>query len=389
MIGHAHPRRLPGILLVASLAAACGGTTEGGGPDSDGASFADSQAEDFEVEAEASDAAVGDAVATDAETSVDVPVEEGPRTPAVLLVYTSNIENLEEPDDRCPGDWRDFFSCLALQDAKPDLILFQQISDQAQLDFILRRLENMLGENYAGIIAEADPVPFNSPCGVQREQQTNAIVYRVGRLARAGAKHVFRSYKKKDGSCVRDNLSRTRTLMQALVDRETGLRIAVGCIHWSTNQEPGADRACALRNVRETDQVLRERYPDAALYIFGGDTNEPELRDSTDTCDYWPWYPEVNGELGGPLGYRDPIYDRCMRAGNLKRCLHDNWTTSSTEGRRIDFLFAGLPDRGLPDTSWAHTVTFDEADAADRELWGDDDPQNYSDHRAVRARFHY
>lgn len=88
-------------------------------------------------------------------------------------------------------------------------------------------LTTKLGRPCAGVIAEADPTPFSSPCGVKKEKQTN---------------------------------------------------------------------------VRHTDLFLRANLGTAALFVFGGDTNEPDTVSHTTTAAFNPWYAEANVDLGGALG---------------------------------------------------------------------------------------
>ena len=100
------------------------------------------------------------------------------------------------------------------------------------------------------------------------------------------------------------------------------------------------------------------------------------------------WYAAANGDAGGPLNYRDPIYWSCLGEAELSACLDDNWTGSGAQ-KRIDALFAQDHDGCRARTSRAHTITFAEGDAADLLLTGSDNPLNYSDHRAVRAEIYY
>lgn len=58
-----------------------------------------------------------------------------------LLVYDANVENLETPNDACPGDWKDLFAFMKVQGDSPDVFLVQQISDQAELDVLIAHLK--------------------------------------------------------------------------------------------------------------------------------------------------------------------------------------------------------------------------------------------------------
>lgn len=355
-------------LLALVLLAACSPTI----------SDLDSQIADASVEVEIADAAPTE------NSDAAVPRPEGE-----LFVYTSNIENLETPNDQCKGDWRDLFFYMEQEGHEPDVVLFQQITNRAQLNDLAAHMTSKLGVTYAGIIAEADPAPFNSPCGQKKAKQTNAIIYRTDRLEPKGEKHIWKTFKGRDGSCVRDNLARTRSVMHAFTDVKTGAEVAIASIHWSTNQEgPDGDTACARLNVDEVDEKLRTTFPSAQLYVWGGDTNEPTLRNAaSETSGYRPWYARANGDLDGALAYRDPVHRMCQERKSLIACLMNNWTIG--QERRIDSMYFALPDGAMPETSAAHTVSFDEADAAAKAISGTDNNANYSDHRAVHARVHY
>lgn len=305
-----------------------------------------------------------------------------PRGPATLMIMTANVENLPQTSDGCPGDWRDLFYYLELQPTKPDLVFVQQLTDQAQLDQLTAYMTQRLGRPYAGVIAEENPRPFNSPCGAQKERQTNAVVYASDRLSAVGERQVWQSYKNVDGACVRDGLSRTHSVAQTLRDVQTAAELSVASIHWSTRNGAGADPACAAMNVAETANILRTRAPAAELVLFGGDTNEPEFADGGG---FNGWYTSANRSLGGPLQLYDPIYEVC---GGAPDCLRDNWTfRGASSTRRIDYLFAGGP--GAVAVLGAHTVTFNEGNAADTQVTGSDNDEGYSDHRAVWSQVRY
>jgi hypothetical protein len=303
--------------------------------------------------------------------------------PDFVYVYTNNVENLESPGDFCPGDWKDLIWEMKSDVASPDLFLVQQIGGRAQLDQLVAFMTEHLHGVYAGVIAEADPAPQASPCGGQKRFQTNAIIYRVGRFEPVGPKEVWQAQARIDGACRRNTQARTKTVMQKLRDKVSGRHVTAASMHWATAQGGGADPACARANMVELDAKLRSPGYRAALTIWGGDTNEP---DRTATG-FRPWYALANGDRGGALGYRDVIYRKCANGdGAVRACLDDNWTIGS--GNRIDYLFARARDE-LPAQGRAHTVTFEEADAAAAQVAGADAAANYSDHRAIRARIAY
>jgi hypothetical protein len=174
--------------------------------------------------------------------------------------------------------------------------------------------------------------------------------------------------------------------MHQFHDKVADKTVTVASIHWSTSQGTAPDPACAKKNAIEVDEKLEGLGGD--LRIFAGDTNEPDRADPHGlTSGYRPWYAIANGDLGGALGYRDPIFHECDATQHPKQCLNENWTIG--EDKRIDFLFAQRGDGKMPSTGAAHTITFDEADHAAQLEAGGDASFNYSDHRALRARIRY
>jgi hypothetical protein len=329
--------------------------------------------------------------APEPERCATAPVAGGERPvvnddPAFVQVLVNNIENLKEPDETCRGDWLDLVHYVRQMRPQPDLFLVQQVSDQAQLDRLVRVMNDELRGTYAGVIAERAPRAFSSPCGPEKDLQTNAIVYRTERFAPAGARHTWQPFARIDGSCRRSQLARTVYVMQRFQDRLADRDVAVVSLHWSTNGGgSGPDPACAERNAADLDATIAaEGFDDADLVLVGGDANEP---DRSESGAFRPWHRMLNGDRGGEIGYRDPIYARCAAAPDLARCLDAQWTIGSE--RRIDFLFARTGDGCMPTTAGAHTVTFDEADAASRAVTGSDTPLRYSDHRAVHAEVYY
>jgi hypothetical protein len=118
--------------------------------------------------------------------------------------------------------------------------------------------------------------------------------------------------------------------------------------------------------------------------IWGGDANES---DRNAQGDYKPWYQAANGDLGGALGFRDAIFSKCAGSSDVKACLDTNWTLNSSN--RIDFMFARRGDGCLPMLTGQHTITFNKAGAAAKQLTGVDSSYGYSDRRALRAAVHY
>lgn len=305
--------------------------------------------------------------------------------PRFIQVYVNNIENLKLAGEQCPGDWTDLIYYMKTIKPSPDLFLVQQISDKAQLDTLVERMNDELPGIWEGVIADADPWTQLSPCGKEKEKQTNAIVLRQGRFSKVGEKHVWQSWANKNGECVRNNQARTRNVMIKLHDKIADKDITVASMHWSTSQGDGPDPACAKENVLEVDQKLHKSGYGGELVIFAGDFNEPDRKDNGDPR---PWYAQANGDGGGKLNYRDPIYRACQSAAKLQTCLDDNWTIGSD--RRIDMIFAQDGAGCRARTARAHTITYNEADAAVEEITGvPDEALNYSEHRGVRAEIYY
>lgn len=304
--------------------------------------------------------------------------------PAFIQVYVNNIENLKLAGEECAGDWTDLIWYMKTIKPSPDLFLVQQISDQQQLDHLVQRMTDDLPGIFEGVIADEKPWTQGSPCGPEKARQTNAIIFRKGRFDVVGAKYVWQSWAHKNGKCVRNSQARTRNVMIKLHDKIADKDVTVASLHWSTFQGDGPDPACAEANIAEADQKLHKKGFKADLVVFGGDFNES---DRTAGGNFRGWYKAANGDDGGELNYRDPIFRMCQ-GGGLKACLDDNWTIGS--GRRIDAMFAQDGHGCRARTDRAHTITYNEAEAAAEELTGDVDPKlHYSEHRAIRAEIYY
>lgn len=316
--------------------------------------------------------------------------------PRFVQTYVNNIENMVPIDSQCPGDWRDLLYYMRLQKYTPDLFLVQQISDQSQLDYLASQMTNMLAGTYRGAIALSSPERMNSPCGPDKDYQTNAIIYRTGRFDLV-RKSTWQSDAHQVGSngvrrCFNNTQDRTVNVRARFYDKISRMYLTVGSVHWPTGGMNGPK--CANENANEANARINAAGYGGALRIYGGDLNLDELRsDST----YKTWYTRTNGDLGGELSYRDAIYDDCSErySGDaLKDCLRANWTFNGGSKPRIDFLFA-QEDRccsstpATPFVGTEATVTFNAADAADKHLTGTDSEVNYSQHRSVLARIHY
>jgi hypothetical protein len=319
-----------------------------------------------------------------------------------ILVYTSNIENLSRAGagdaPSCDGDWEDLLYAMAAAEAAPDIVLFQQVSDEGQLDDVLvARMEALFGEDYGTIIAERDPAYWAPADCSEKHFQSNAIVYRKSRFSFVdGTKKTWRAQLAQGGGCETTTASRYVNVSVKLADRlrphgDGYAELAVGSIHW-----PVVD-GCGVTNARAADEVMRS-YTGAQLYVFGGDANLPELSAPEQPgSGFRPWYRTTNLALGyeGNLGYVDPIFEACA-AGTLSElerdaCLVQNATMRF--GSRYDFLFAKYAttySTAPTVTSGARTLDFDAAGRAAAALTGSDDSSlAYSTHEAVGAYVHW
>lgn len=304
------------------------------------------------------------------------------RNPGFLQVYDANVENLPTAKlTQCPGDWKDLVYYMRLRPYKPDVYLIQQISDGKQLKQLTTYLSKQLGETYKGVIAESSPKKMNSPCGPKKDYQTNAIIYRDARLTLD--KHaVWQVQAEKNGECVNNKQARTKSVKALFQDKVSGKKVTVASVHWPTGKADGPP--CATSNAKELNKRIAANGYGADLTIAGGDFNFSDRGGA----DWRGWYKSLNGDLGGKYGFRDAVFAKCEAADKAtKKCLNDNWTIGGK--KRIDFLFAKKPN-GLPKITAAHTITFNEGDAADKKLTGGDRAdRDYSQHRAITARVHY
>lgn len=308
--------------------------------------------------------------------------------PGFLQVYDANVENLPTVDLQCPGDWQDLVYYMQLQQYRPDIYVVQQISNQTQLNELTQRLSTDFGEKYSGVIAEADPAMGPQQCGPPKYYQTNAIIYRTARLELTlSADRTWQAQAQdSSGNCPNNTQARTKAVKAMFHDKIANKDLTVASLHWPTAASDGPP--CANQNAAEVSTEMTEDGYGGSLQIAAGDLNYTDTATSGGT-DYRTWYKSMNGDLGGAYRFRDAVYAGCAASGDpLGTCLAGNWTISGT--RRIDFLFARRADGTMPAISAQHTPTFDEGDAADVTLTGDDRAdRNYSDHRAVTARVHY
>ncbi|MBK7862723.1 MAG: hypothetical protein IPJ65_29760, partial [Archangiaceae bacterium] len=157
--------------------------------------------------------------------------------PGFVQVWVNNVENLEEPSESCPGDWKDLLYTMDRATLSPDFFLVQQVSDRAQLDRVVSTMNHRLKGTWAGIIADPNPKPFNSPCGPAKDDQTNAIIYRTARFDPVGPKDTWKAWRRMpSGNCERDPTARTLIVMQRFHDRRANKDLTVASLHWSTEK---------------------------------------------------------------------------------------------------------------------------------------------------------
>ncbi|WP_181791555.1 hypothetical protein [Streptomyces phytophilus] len=314
--------------------------------------------------------------------------------PSFLQVYDANVENLPTTTESCPGDWHDLMYYMRLQENRPDIYLVQQISNRAQLDLLLTRMEEHFGESYAGVLAENDPADYKNGCS-GKVKQTNGVIWRTDRLSlKTSASpdnrwQAQREYPAGSKQCVNNDQPRSKGVKALLLDKLSGKTVTAASFHWPTQDHGGT--YCNVSNAGElSNELTEDGYGVADLFVAGGDTNHSAS--STNGQDNWTtWYKATNGDIGGQHRFRDAVYAGCADAGgSIPDCLADKWTLHTTTPRRIDFLLARNATGAPPRTSNPVVPTFDEGDAADLELTGSDNrDMDYSDHRAVGARIHY
>ena len=280
-----------------------------------------------------------------------------------LVVYNNNIENrLPEvlPDKtECEGgnNWNALVSYLKKQPKSPDIFTVQQVSNSKDLKKLTGLLSDALPGNYTGKIAVGNPgsMGYDGDCGKVKNQQTNAVIYRYGRLSLKESRTWRSDALKGNGEC--SNLDPSGTPSQDRVvnvgvklwDKEAKKHVSVASIHWPTKRFDGPQ--CAHANIREASKHLKEL--GGALQIMGGDTNA-----KTYEQDWW--------KKSQSLEFRDPIAEECGG-----RVCSSRWDT--LKKRRIDHILV----RSGSGFSHVDNVTWDMA--------GD----KYSNHRAVTAYVKY
>ncbi|MET7640643.1 hypothetical protein [Streptomyces sp. NPDC005438] len=290
----------------------------------------------------------------------DARAEVGTRA-ASLLTLDNNIENWLPTECAEGSEYERLIAHLKKQPAGPDVFTVQQISNAEQLDTFTQRLTDELPGTYEGRIAIPEPGSMgyeDKPCGVLKNQQTNAVVYRSDRLTPQQETR-WRSDapanpKPGTGPCrnlepTESSQDRVHNLAVRFHDATADKDVTVASAHWPTGTWHGPD--CAAENMKETAEAVDRLGGD--LRIIGVDTNA-----KTSDADWW--------DKGVGLGFRDPIGELCGGAD----CPDEHNTTTHY---RIDFLLA----KGHGGFSESATLT-------DKVVGG-----KYSHHRAVTSRISY
>jgi hypothetical protein len=322
--------------------------------------------------------------------------------PSFVVVVDNNIENIETPaDSKCPGNWADFVRYLALQPYAPDILTFQQVENNTQAKAIATALQAAFAHTqvtYDYVVALSTPRANGGQCvnaaGVnEKPTQTNAIFFRSDRFTKTSAIHWQSFYSpKRDGTdCtnadpVNDpDQDRAMNVKALLHDNIANRDVAVASIHYNVDAWGGGVH-CSNENATETKRQLSvNAYGQAALRIWGGDTNVTPV--DPDTGATRAWYSTAVSGYGDACG--------------TGPCNHV--TTRGADGgtpRRIDFLMTARVSGGVTSPAsmpLTDTVTFSEVRPGltdtDCEALGIEPGAqgclDYSDHMAVRAYVKY
>lgn len=242
-----------------------------------------------------------------------------------LLVYDNNIENMVKKDGCKAPDFDHLISYIKKQPRTPDVFTVQQISNTKQLAALTKRLTQELPGGFAGKIAIGDPgsMGYTGNCSKLKNQQTNAVIYRTGRLSPEKVT-TWRSDAPKNptagtGPC--RNLTPTATSQDRVhnvavrfKDIQAKTTVSIASIHWATNTWHGPE--CAAENMREADEALDKL--GGSLKIIGGDANATPGQDG--------WWNDARD-----YGFRDPIAEKC----GSPHC-SDKYDTNGK--RRIDYI---------------------------------------------------
>lgn len=329
----------------------------------------------------------------------DIDVEElrTNRDPNRIVVYSNNIENMI-------FDWQDLVHEMEEAPLRPDIFLVQQLSGKAEMEQLIRFMEQRLGVNYEGVVAQNVPDDHRFAGEVlPRPRVTTGVIFRARRfdLVTKDSWYPYGTgFAGQRQSCdERTKHSGYETLRVKLRDKRADKDvIAVSLRHWTWH-------ACSAKNTREIVEGNNQggSGPNAhaglgtgaALHIVGGDFNDRIFdADGSYSC----WYRRMNGELGAgdcatteDYGFTDPLFDHC---NGDKSCVRDR--------AGIDSLFVRRSDGERARTDHFDVVSFDQAHRASVRATGGDAVSNtrkrdghrdvagrYSGHQARRAFVYY
>nr|AXL06067.1 endonuclease/Exonuclease/phosphatase family protein [uncultured bacterium] len=300
-------------------------------------------------------ATVGLGVTTVAPAQADVNT-----SPNYLVVYDNNIENWL-PASCADGYLFDrLLTYLKTRPKSPDIFTVQQISNQTQLNTLLKRLSDDLPGTYAGKIAIADPgsMGYTSTCGKLKNQQTNAVIYRSDRFtfedSTSWRSDAPENYDTGVGGCqnlepTRSSQDRVQNIAVRLHDNVRGEDVSVASIHWPTGTWYGP--TCAPENMNEANQAMDRL--GGTLKIVAGDTNA-----KPSSTNWW--------RNARDYGFRDPIAEQCGAAACSS-------AYNTTTNNRIDFVLVKSGN------GFSNVATITEAMTGGA----------YSEHRAVTAYVNY
>lgn len=286
-------------------------------------------------------------------------------SPASLVVYSNNVENRVTCTDPA-NDFNKLISYMKTQPKTPDLFTVQQISNQADLNALTTKLSDALPGDYKGVIAVASPgsMGYTSSCGKKKNQQTNAVIYRTGRLQlvnhltwRSDAPSDLSGHPCRNlvVSAAGNSQDRVVNVGVRLRDTVAGKYVNVASFHWPTSKHDGPE--CADENRAEAEKALGD-LGSASLNVLGGDANT-----TTGSHDWWQHAIDHK--------FHDPMAEKC--GGRVCSTGYDTHYGDDGDGHRIDFMLT----KGGHGFSSVDTISF--ADAGGR----------YSDHRALTAYVNY
>ena len=296
-----------------------------------------------------------------------------------LVVYDNNLENQTKP--ACGYDWEKLYTSIKAQPTSPDIFTVQQISNQAALDALTKRMTEDLPGSYAGVIAVANPTPLSNydkdhvckdgaaPAKpYYKRTQTNAVIYRSDRFTTKaeirwrsdapddlGTNHDCRNLTKdnSDGDHDGRNQDRVENVAVRLTDNLAKKDVTVASFHWPTSS-PWNGPYCAEENMQEAEDRTAE-IGSGTLTVLGGDANTYVNNKNSGT-----WWQDAIADK-----FSDPIGGACAASCPT--------SANTSGGHRIDFMLV----KGSAATTGATTISTTATGG------------KYSDHLALKANVKY